>query len=464
MRVTLTCLLVACMLFFSACAPKPPKAASKTPEELDSLARSFVLSMAAGRYDEASKTFTKQMAAAMPASKLGELWSALLAQGGRWQQIANTRFAEESGYRVVYVTAAFENGSIDIKVVFDDEAKVAGLWLGAFQPALASTEYTAPLYAREDSFTEQEVVVGEGQWALPGTLTMPKGEGPFPAVVLVHGSGPLDRDETIGPNKPFKDLAWGLASKGIAVLRYEKRTKHYAAEMKNVQNMTVKEETIDDAVAAVALLKETPGVDPERVFVIGHSLGAMLAPRIAEECLASPHTRIAGIVMLAPASRDLLDVILGQVEYLAGLDGTISEAESSQLEATRAEVRKIRSGQLREGEWALNAPRSYWEDLEAYDGVKTARELAMPMLILQGERDYQVTMEDLQGWKDGLLRPGEANARTNVSIKTYKDLNHLFISGTGKSTPDEYLIPGHVSEEVITDISNWVKTAVASGD
>jgi len=295
-------------------------------------------------------------------------------------------------------------------------------------------------------------------------LTMPKGKGPFPAVVLVHGSGPNDRDETIGANKPFKDLAWGLASKGIAVLRYEKRTKHYAAEMKNVENLTVKEETIDDAVAAVALLKGTPGVDSERVFVIGHSLGAMLAPRIAEECLASPRTRIAGIVMLAPASRDLLDLIVEQVEYVAGLDGTISEAESRGIEAIKAEIQKIRSGKLREGELALNAPKSYWDDLAAHNGVEIARQLGLPMLILQGERDYQVTMEDLQGWKDGLLKPGKANARTNVGIKTYEDLNHLFINGTGKSTPDEYLVPGHVSEEVITDISDWVKTAGKAGD
>lgn len=462
MKPTLGCLLVACMLFLLGCAPKPQQTVSRTPEELDALARNLVLSMAAGKYEEASKMFNKQMAAAMPASKLGELWSGLLVQAGRWLQITRTKFIQESGYRVVYVTAAFEKGSVDIKVVFDDEAKVAGLWLVAFQPAQVSSQYTAPVYAEEDSFTEQEVVVGQDRWALPGTLTMPKGEGPFPAVVLVHGSGPQDRDETLGPNKPFKDLAWGLASRGIAVLRYEKRTKHYAAEMKNVTNMTVKEETIDDAVAAVALLKDTPRVDPERIFVIGHSLGATLAPRIAEECLTSPRTRIAGIVMLAPASRDLLDLIVEQVEYIAGLDATISEAESRAIEATKAEVQKIRSGQLREGELALNAPKSYWDDLAAYDAVETARELGLPMLILQGERDYQVTMKDLQGWKDGLL--GEANARENVSITTYKDLNHLFISGTGKSSPDEYLVPGHVSKEVIDDISEWVKTAGQARD
>ncbi len=462
MRITLGCLLVACTVFFSACTPKTPKVVSKTPEELDALARSFVLFMASGEHGEASKIFSKQMAGAIPASKLAELWSGLLARGGQWKQIAKTRFAEESGYRVVYVTAAFEKGTIDIKVVFDHEAKVAGLWLGAFQPLPESSQYAAPPYVQEDSFAEQEVTVGQGRWALPGTLTMPKGKGPFPAVVLVHGSGPNDRDETMGPNKPFKDLAWGLASRGIAVLRYEKRTKHYAAEMQNsVSNLTVKEETIDDAVAGVALLKGTPGVDPDRVFVVGHSLGATLAPRIAQQCMASPSTRIAGIVMLAPASRSILDLIVEQVEYIAQLDGTIDETESRQIQAIKADVEKIRSGKLREGELALNAPKSYWDDLAAHNVVEIARGLGLPMLILQGERDYQVTMADLQGWKDALLESTGAK-RTNVTVKSYRYLNHLFMSGTGKSSPDEYLVPGHVSEDVIVDISNWVKSVAAA--
>src|SRR5437868_1155092 len=74
-----------------------------------------------------------------------------------------------------------------------------------------------------DTFDEREVTVGKGEWELPGTLGLPKGSGPFPAVVLVQGSGPQDRDETMGVNKPFQDIAWGLASNGIAVLRYDKR-------------------------------------------------------------------------------------------------------------------------------------------------------------------------------------------------------------------------------------------------
>ena len=195
------------------------------------------------------------MKAAAPASKLEELWGSLQKQVGAFQQQTGVHTDRMQGYDVVFVTCQFEQSLLDVKVVFDASGQIAGLF---FLPALPSHTFEPPAYAKADSFQEQDVTVGSGEWALPGTLTLPVGEGPFPAVVLVHGSGPNDRDETIGPNKPFRDLAWGLASQGIAVLRYEKRTKQYPEKMAAIQDtLTVKEETVDDALAAVELLRQT---------------------------------------------------------------------------------------------------------------------------------------------------------------------------------------------------------------
>ena len=157
--------------------------------------------------------------------------------------------------------------------------------------------------------------------------------------MLVHGSGPNDRDETILANKPFRDLAWGLASKGIAVLRYEKRTKEHSAKLMadGIVNFTVKEETTDDALSAAAQLRVTDGIDPKRIFVLGHSLGGTLAPRIGQ---ADPH--LAGLIILAGATRPLEDLMVEQTRYLLSLHGQPSEEEQANLNQLLAEVAKVK--------------------------------------------------------------------------------------------------------------------------
>ena len=176
-----------------------------------------------------------------------------------------------------------EDFTLDIKLVFDHDKQITGLFM---VPAKSPIEYKSPAYVDRKSFRAQAVTVGSGEWALPGTLTMPDGAGPFPAIVLIHGSGPNDRDETIGPNKPFRDLAEGLPSRGIAVLRYEKRTRQHSGKMAALKDtLTVKEEVTDDALLAVALLRKTEKIDSRRVFILGHSLGGMMVPRIAEKLI-----------------------------------------------------------------------------------------------------------------------------------------------------------------------------------
>ena len=177
-------------------------------------------------------SFDDAMKAALPTDKLKQAWDGVSQQFGAYQGRTETKFvARKDKYDVVLVTAKFEKSALGFRVSIDSTTgQIGGLQfvpVEAAQPA----PYTVPAYVDQTKFEEKDVVVGTGEWQLPGTLTLPKGNGPFAAVVLVHGSGPNDRDETIGPNKPFKDLAWGLASQGIAVLRYDKRTKVYAEKM-----------------------------------------------------------------------------------------------------------------------------------------------------------------------------------------------------------------------------------------
>jgi pimeloyl-ACP methyl ester carboxylesterase len=238
------------------------------------------------------------MKAALPAGTLADTWKGLSGQVGGFQKLTGARDEWAGQYHIGVVTCAFERANLDVRVVYDSAGKIAGLNM---RPATAPpVPYAPPSYADRAAYTESDVTVGSDEWALPGTLTLPKGDGPFPALVLIHGSGPNDRDETIGPQKPFADLAAGLASRGVAVLRFDKRTKVYGAKMAKA-DITVKDEVIDDAIAAVGTLRSNPHVERNRVFVLGHSLGGMLIPRIAA---AEPSA--AGFVVVAGAAVALL--------------------------------------------------------------------------------------------------------------------------------------------------------------
>ncbi len=346
------------------------------------------------------------------------------------------------------VPLLFNSAAQQLKVVRQGAESFAEAALaGAPKPA----EYRPPDYVASASFRDQEITVGAGtDWSLPATLTMPAGNGPFPAVVLVHGSGPNDRDETLGPNKPFQDLAWGLGSQGIAVLRYDKRTLVHRSKLGALTNFTVKDETIDDALAAVALLRRTPNVDPKKIFVLGHSLGGMLVPRIG----VADKGDVAGFIIFAGATRPLEDEWVRQFEYLYGLDGQITAKEQTEIDDYKRQATRIKQLKATDAsgkEFLLHVPLSYWLDLQGYSPPTTALKLKQPLLILQGERDYNVTMDAFRDWQQALSK------RTDVSFKSYPKLDHLFLEGTGPATNADYARPRNIPKYVVDDIGAWIK-------
>ncbi len=437
-RIALTVLFV-CIAASGQVPAEPPGHAE--------LAKQLFELFSQGKYDELAGHFDETVKAALPESKLAAVWAQLTSSVGEFEGVEGVREMEQGGYAVVVLNCKFSETSLDAKFSFDKERRVAGLF---FLPPQTTSEYKPPAYVKSESFSEEEVRIGEGEWVLPGTLSVPKGAGPFPAVVLVHGSGPNDRDETIGPNKPFRDLAWGLASRNVAVLRYDKRTQTYSTKMARANvNLTVKEETIDDALAAVKLLRETARIDGQRIFVLGHSLGGMLVPRIGKR-----DSGIAGFVIMAGLTRALEDTIVQQTTYISSLDGFISEEEITQIEEFKRRADRVKDPKLSvdtpSADLPLDVAPAYWLDLRGYKPHEMAKELRQRMLILQGGRDYQVTMVDFENWKKSL------DGRPNVVLKSYPKLNHLFIEGDGPSTPSEYKIAGHVAAEVIADIAEWI--------
>lgn len=425
--------------------PQPPASAVAHAEAV-------VRQMTSGDFSGIEAQFDDRMKAALPPGRLAQTWGQITSQVGAYQKEAGTREQTSGAYHIGVVTCAFERASIDVSVVFDAEGRIAGLTM---RPApAAATPYMPPSYADRTAYTESDITVGTGRWKLPGTLALPKGDGPFPALVLVHGSGPNDRDETIGPNKPFADLAAGLASRGIAVIRFDKRSNVYGGMMANAGNITVKDEVIDDAVAAVATARANPRIDPKRVFVLGHSEGGMLIPRIA-----AADSSIAGLVVMAGAARPLEDAIVEQTEYLANADGVVTPEEQKQIDEmkqVRADIRALTPADAAAHKVVFHAPASYWLDLRDYDPPTAAKSVKEPLLILQGGRDYQVTMDEFARWKAALA------SKANVTFKSYPALNHLMIAGAGKSLPAEYNTPGHVDRHVVDDIASWITSGKGS--
>ena len=391
----------------------------------------------------------------IPVGTIQATWQGLEQQFGAFQGQGKTSAVQTPQGLVHVVTCIFERASLDVNIVLNDADEIIGLTVkpvGTIEQQV-NTTYEPPPYAHAERFQEYEVQIGHGKWVLPGTLSIPQGDGPFAAVVLVHGSGPNDRDETIPPNKPFRDLAWGLASQGIAVLRYDKRTKVYAASlMSEIATLTVKEETIDDALEALALLRKRPEIDAQQIFVLGHSLGGFLAPRIGA---ADPEIR--GLIILAGSARKFEDVILDQMTYILSLSVPDPVARQQQLAALKKQVELVKDPQRLPTAAALDLPLSvpaaYWLDLNTYQPEKVAQTLKMPMLFLLGASDYQVTQDDFQIWQEALA------GRSDVQFMLYPGLSHLFmpVEGGLKATPATYSVAGHVIEEVVNDIGSWIK-------
>jgi len=423
------------------------KEEATTESKYETLGRAFVRQLAEGSYDSITAGFDSNMARELPADKLEYIFGSLEAQFGAFKGQGGVRQSETGGFQMVFVTMQFEKSMLDAKVVFDSTDRVAGLF---FMPTPPDAAYTSADYVDMTAFEQIEVTFGDTFWTLQGTINIPKGDGPFPAVVLVHGSGPQDRDETIGANKPFRDIAETLAGRGVVVLTYDKRTLTHKSKFAVWEHYTVKDEVIDDALRAAQLLQGTNKVDPHRIFVLGHSLGGMLIPRIAAR-----GPSLAGFIIMAGLTRPLEDVYLEQLEYIYNLDGDLSEQEVANLTESQAQVGIVKmlkpNTQVTKGDMLLGVVPDYWIDLKDYSPAEAAKAINQPMLILQGERDYQVTMVDFENWKEAL------GDRDDVTFKSYPALNHIFIAGEGPSTPDEYFRQGHVDLEVIEDIAAWIK-------
>lgn len=398
-----------------------------------------------GKADSVLLYATPQVKAQVTAQALGQVWTQLQAQGGKLQETRPWKVVETSGYHVCERVLVFERARLQLNIVLTPENLLAGL---NFVPAPVEEEETPAASQEEEAdddsddsaFTERDFAVKHGEVELPGTVTIPTGEGErWPAVVLVHGSGPQDRDETLGPNAPFRELAQALALRGIAVVRYDKRTKVYGGRTTEVSGgkLDLDTEAVEDAVEAARQVALLPEIDPTQVYVVGHSLGGTLVPRIAEMA-QQKGVKLAGIVGIAALARPFEKAVESQLAYIAESQGSDrAQAQQQAAEGTQQMMAAL--------------PASYRQALADYKPTETAARLgAFRMLFVQGGHDYQVTEEDLNLWKKALKQNPQAE------FAFFPTLDHILRPQPAMAQPNDYMKPGTMSPEAIDRIAAFV--------
>jgi pimeloyl-ACP methyl ester carboxylesterase len=390
----------------------------------------------AGRFDEIRDLFAPELRSHVAPDTLRASWDAATAQLGPITQIGAEEHRQGPGVQMSHTPVQFERGLLSVTIASNGEW-IVGIQLD--QPEKG--EWASPPYAEKHQFTEEEITLSGDGRTVPGTLTLPSSGTPKAAVVLLSGSGPHDRDETIGLNKPFRDLAWGLASRGIAVLRAEKVTFTHGKELPSF--FTLYDEYLPHALAAVALLRDR--LPETAVHVAGHSLGGSIAPRVAHE------VPVDGLILLAAGAQPMHWSAVRQMRYLASLQPFPQDAIDT-LATQAARVDGDLTLDTPASELPFGTPAAYWLSVRDYHPVEEAARLAVPILLVNGGRDYQVTVaDDLALWRDGLA------GHANVTIEVFAPGNHLLASGDGPATPAEYQTPQHVAPEIINMVVRWIE-------
>jgi dienelactone hydrolase len=407
-------------------------------------ADSFFDTMDKGNFEEAHGFFDESVKGQITPDELKLFWLRLGNSMGTYESVDGAKNSIKGDYFQVILTCGFSKGTQTFTFVFNKSEKLLGFFV---TPVAADAEYAAPAYADTTLYKETEINIKFEEGQMAGVFTSPKNANNFPVVIMVHGSGPSDMDETVGPNKPFKDLAAGLAAKGIGSIRYVKRSMVYPKIFNKA--FTVKEEVIDDALSAINLANTLPGVNKGQIYLLGHSLGGMLAPRIAT---LAPS--LNGIILAAAPARKLSDLILEQNTFFYKSSGDTSAAGKKQFLESSIEIDKsrlLKLGDIAPDSVILGAPATYWIDLNNHDQLATSKKIKNRILILQGGNDFQVSVQDFNIWRTTLA------SNKNASFKLYPDLNHLLSTQKEKGTGAQYRIPANVNADLINDISIWIK-------
>lgn len=399
-------------------------------------------------YSKCQTYFDDSMKELLPDSLLKKVWEVNLTKYGKSGNIISTKTKKVNGYLVYESSVKFEKKSVIYKTLFietDSTNKIAGLY---FLPEQADNSHKLPTYINKSLFREIDTFFISGKYKIYCNVSYPLDVPKTNAVLILSGSGPNDRNGSIGATKVYRDIAWGLASKGNLVVRFDKRTKTYGKSMSKdeLNNLTINEEYLDDASAAIDFLKKFDIVDTNYIILLGHSQGGtVLAP------LAEKFPFLYGLAHLATPARRLEELLPEQLEYLSQFD---SSGATKQMAIKMKEVCDYQLKNLNENSPSdsllFGLSTKYWLSLKNLNYKELISKSKKRMFFAFGSRDYNVPIKDEKIWRQILT------GKSNVAFKSYDKLNHLFIYGEGLANPAEYEIETFVSPDLIDDLNNWI--------
>lgn len=409
----------------------------------------FMQYMNDGNYTEASQMFSivnKPEAADMEKS-----WDELVRKYGEIGETVSVETDIFGKYDIVKRIVATESSQLVFTFMFEDK-DIKSFRYTDYLPKMQHNN----IYKINEGIIEETLRFKSEDLVLSASYIAPKEPDNHAVVVFLHGSGPSDRDETLGANKPFLDMAYGFAANGIASFRFDKKTLLYPKNFTVKKEMTVWDEYGYDALAAVDYLINEKDYKQNEIFILGHSLGGNVAPRVVDSMSFLP----GGVILVAAGARPLHKVVYEQFEYLYK-DKGLSKSEKARLAMIAEQVENVDNLDINKLEsfekpMPLGIPAYYWYDLKEYNQCETMARINVPVLVLQGKRDYQVTVKDFKMWKKALKNHSDAE------FKLFKTHNHLMMEGKGKLMPDEYEVPSNVSEEFINCVSDWVKSRMSN--
>ncbi len=392
-------------------------------------------------YEIASDTFKSAITKETLSSALKES----LVTSGEFISLEKTEVTANGDYTAVVEYLRYENTGVLFIFTFNkDNHQIEGFNINYYQ--LEENIITLP-----ENLVEKDLNVVTGEYSLPAILTQNSETETKSVVLLIHGSGPNDMDETILGTSIFKDIAYNLPLMGVDVFRYDKRTNVYSENLSpnGDEYFTVHDEVIQDALSAAKILKEE---GYENVYLAGHSLGAILGPRI----IAEQPELFTGFISLAGSPNTLSDIIINQNDMaIKNLSG---EQKEIGLELLNVEIEKLNNLDNFSEEELLQTTifgfsAYYIKEANSYDTLTIAKNLDIPMLFLQGSEDFQVTVDfDYNAWKTGL------NGYDNAEFILYDGLTHLFTKSPDNAsyTVNDYAIQANIQTEVLEDIAKFI--------